>query len=99
MGKSRAEEQDQLHSINQPNITRKFPPGEPKRLAPVVLGGLLRNAMRTYLEIISRSEPRTFAREVFRLQDRGFYTVDIRFPDYGQWKWETVKTELDLKQA
>ena len=59
-----ADVEDQLHSINQPNITRKFPPGEPKGLDPIVLGELLRNAMRTYLDIISRSEPRTFARGI-----------------------------------
>lgn len=83
-------------SMSPPDITRTLPQGEPKGLDPLVFAALLRDAMKTYLEIISRSELRILSREVFQPLDRGIRTVDIPFPLYGKWEWEKLKPELGL---
>ena len=80
-------EENQLPSSTQPRITREFPFSGPKGFDAAVFGELLRNAMRAYLQIISRSEPRTFAREVFRLRDHGFFAVDVGIWPSTRARW------------
>jgi hypothetical protein len=68
----------------QPSVSRTIPPGESKGLDPSVFKGLLRDAMRTYLQILSRSKPRTFPREVFRPHEVGGHRrVNIKFYSYN----------------
>jgi hypothetical protein len=54
----------------------------------------LRDAAKTYLVLLKQTELRTFGRELFRLSDNGFHSVDIRFP-YYRWDHQVVEDELD----
>jgi len=77
----------------QTGVTRTFPPEQPKGLEAGVLRGLLLEAMKAYLELFKRTEPQTFGREVFRLQEKGLYGTDVKFPRY-LWDHTLFQREL-----
>lgn len=69
---------------------RTFPPSEPRVLEPELFKPLLRQALLTYLTVLSQSEPRLYSRTILRATENAITGEEVSFPWYRDWNPDIV---------